>query len=280
MSDPQNYHEQFVENGCVLLEGGISDEILEHLREAAETLFKGVAEGKWTTRHQTVLKPDVFHPAYLEFLNIPEMAAVGEAVLETKDLVTSGLACLLGSPKNEICKWHRDFPDTHPEMEELLRHPSVVIQINAAIFDDQSLWIIPSSHSRTTLPNEDAYEKRFSDLKFIGPTETAHALDENIMSGMPGSSNVQLQAGDILMYNPFLWHAAEYRPDWKRATLHGGLKKAENIDKYVACRWGLEHNPWFKEPEYMGDLGEIFAGQLARHVACSNKYPKGPLKAY
>ncbi|NRA38974.1 MAG: phytanoyl-CoA dioxygenase family protein [Planctomycetes bacterium] len=274
-----HYRSDFMEHGYVLLKGGIPEETLEHLREAAEILFAGVKAGKWTTRHQTVLQPDVFHPAYVEFLNIPEMTAVAKAVYQSTNLMSSGLACLLGSPKNEICKWHRDHSDTHPEMPEILTKPCTAIQINASIYDDQCLWIVPGSH-RLSLAEESVYEARFNELEFIGDTQSARAIDENVMSAMPGSMNVKLTAGDILMYSPFLWHAAEYKPEVQRATLHGGMRLAENVDRYTCCRWGLEHNPWLEDPSYMGDLGEIYPAQLALQMEYARKYPEGAEAAY
>ena len=82
---------------------------------------------------------------------------------------------------------------------------------------------------------------------------------------MPGAINVQLKEGDCLLYNPLLWHAAEYHPDWIRCTLHGGWKDYSLLETFDLLRWGLTHNPWLKSPDYLGPLGRYLGPQLARY---------------
>ena len=267
-----HHHNHFEEHGYVIIKQAIPEHILSGLRAAADILHQGVADGKWTTRHQTVLKPDVFHPAYIEFLNIENINQAASDILGSNEIVFGGLACLLGAPRNQYCKWHRDFSDDHPELNDLLADPCLAIQYNAAVYDDSCLWIVPGSHRRHSLDNEKAYAKRFSSLEFISERDDALSIDPNIMAGMPGSMNVQLEAGDIALYNNQLWHSAEYTASQKRATLHGGYKLQKNMEKYESSRWGLDHNPWLAYPDYMDDLGPIFSKQLDRHIALTREF--------
>ncbi|MDA0840531.1 MAG: phytanoyl-CoA dioxygenase family protein [Planctomycetota bacterium] len=274
-----NYYQQFAETGYVLLPAALPESLLAGLREAGEILFREIEEGKnQAARHQTVLKPDVFHPSYLAFLNLPELNETAMEILACDDLAFPGLACLLGNRHHSLCKWHRDFPDTDPELIELLGSPNCCIQLNCAVYPDECLWIIPGSHCRRTKPAESEYAGKLNELQFIDDWDKVMAAEPSAPSGMPGAFNAKLGAGDCLLYNPFLWHAAVYRPEWKRMTLHGGYRIPANIDTYFCQRWGLPHNPWLQDPDYLGDTGTYFTPQLKHFQFYARKYPKGPAK--
>ena len=274
-----NNYQQFADVGYVLLSGEIPEAVLGGLREAGELLFKEIEEDKnQGARHQTVLKPNVFHPAYIEFLNLPNLNETALEILDCDDLVFPGLACLLGDRKHAFCKWHRDFSDSDPELIELLDHPNNCIQFNCAVYPDECLWIIPGSHCHRTREEEASYAAKFNDLQFIDEWDKVMAAEPTAPGGMPGAFNARLGPGDCLLYNPFLWHSAVYRPENKRMTLHGGYRLPANIDQYYCQRWGLPHNPWLQEPDYLGDTGPWFTPQLKRFQHYANKYPKGPAK--
>ena len=266
------HRRHFEEHGYVIIRNAINEQIRSGLRRATDVLHQGVRDGKWTTRHQTVLEPSVFDRAYIEFLNIAEINQCAEEILASNELIFGGLACLLGAPCDQICKWHRDFPDSHPEVAELLRLPCHAIQYNAAIYDDNSLWIIPGSHKRRSTQAEIQYAQQSDDLAFIHDRAEALALREDLLSGMPGAINVSLNAGDIALYNNQIWHAAEYLQANKRATLHGAFKIEAQVHRFESSRWGLTHNPWLQEPAYLGEPGPFFGPQLARHNVLSCAY--------
>ena len=271
------YRDDFIEQGYVLLEGAIDDELLADLRVAVQPLHKELEAGKASSyRKQTVLKPDVFHRAYIDFLNLEIYNEAAHEILEDDDPMFSGQACLTGSLEQRICGWHRDFADNNPEMPELLTMPNSCIQTNCAIYDDESLWIIPGSHSRPTNKEERDYQAKFEGLGFVDLKEEYLARDESIPGSMPGAMHAKLKAGDCLLYNPFLWHAAEYRPEWKRATLCGGFKPVPFVHRFKNLRWGLPHNPWCQEPEYMGDLGTYFGPGMKHYCEMALEYPDGP----
>jgi hypothetical protein len=265
MHDPLD---AFDSDGFVLLRGCVPPTLLADLRRGMEPI---IARRGTATRHQTVLKPDVVDRSFVEFLNLSEMNDAAQRIVGGP-LSFAALAVLLGAASHQLCKWHRDFPDADPEMAELQRRPRVLLQFNVALYDDPSLWVIPGSHDRPTTPGETAYAARFEKLPFVGPFPTD---TPDVLRAMPGAAYAPLTAGDCLIYNPVIWHAAEYDPARKRATLHGGWRDARAIDEFRALRWGLEHNPWLMDPTYLGDLGPYFGPQLEQfNDAARRHHPK------
>lgn len=213
-------------------------------------------------RHQTILEPKYFQRSFLEFLNLPNLASAVSAIL-TCEPSFSGLAVLTGASKPTLCGWHRDFYDDHPETPLLIKnHFNHSIQYNCALYEDQCLWIIPGSHKRETSKKEIEYLKSIQhiDNKYQEKNQVKKYLE--VLSNMPNAINVKLEPGDCVLYNFLLWHAAMYLPEQKRATLHGGWKNPSLVEKFECLRWGLEHNPWFDDPKYLGDLGSYFGPSL------------------
>ncbi len=263
------YHESFKQDGFVLVEGGITDHVLEDLRTAVTPLIENRGD---TLRYQTILEPTYFHHAFIDFLNLPNLAEVVTDVLQT-DPSFAGLALLLGANKNTICNWHRDFGDTHPDVPELTKnHATQFIQYNCAIYDDTSLWVVPGSHARLSHDQELAYAQYSNKEETFNRQNVDDATMHEVISNMPGAVNVQLNAGDCLLYNPVIWHSAIYKPEWKRATLHGAWKDPQIVDKFESQRWGIDHNPWFEDPGYMGELGDFFGPSLEKFRAFMEVY--------
>jgi hypothetical protein len=263
--------EQFDREGFVLLEGGISEDLLGRLREGLDPILDGQASGQ--ARLQTILQPEHYHPSFVEFLNI---AALNQLIQELLDVPTpsfSGMACLTGRSSHSICRWHRDFPDSEPDVAKAFESfPRHFVQLNCAVYDDPSLWIIPGTHDRLSNEEELAWANRFGTLDFVDQVERLLAVDDHPLSGMPGAIHAKLKAGDCLVYNPLIWHAAEYRPEWRRATLHLGYRTPGVVDALAICRWGLNQNPWLLEPDYLGKLGPYFGPALGQMQNAIRKY--------
>jgi hypothetical protein len=264
-----NPHDDYHQNGYVLIRSGSPADLLKRLQDDFAPLLAARDAGGTSLdwRHQTILEPRHFRRSFVEFLDLPALNRTAEQIIGTPEISFSGLAVLLGRAAHSICKWHRDFGDTDPEIDALLADPTMMIQFNCAVFDDPALWVVPGSHRRPSKAEETAFADQFQSLDFTGPFEPAKKIASDPLGGMPGSMHVPLRAGDCLLYNPIIWHAAEYRPEWRRATLHGGWRDAAKVDRFRALRWGLDHNPWLMKPNYLGDLGSNFGPQLSRFQA-------------
>ncbi len=267
--------ESFDEQGFVQLRGVISADLLAGLRQGLDPLLeKRDSLGDRPTRCQTILEPETFHPSFAEFLDLDATNHAAAEIIGTDQLMFAGLACLLGCAEHVVCRWHRDTANMDPaELDLLLNsHPNALVQTNCAVYDDMSLWVIPGSHRRPDTADEADYSARFDGLGFVDTAHRVREIEADVFQKMPDALNVKLSAGDCLLYNPLLWHAAEYRPEWKRCTLHGGWKDPRLVDRFSLLRWGLAHNPWLLEPHYMGELGVNFGQQLARYQEAVRQY--------
>ena len=268
-------HQDFDRQGFVQLRGAIPTSVLAGLREGLDPLREARDSlGERPTRYQTILEPEHFHRSFVDFLDLDVTNQAAFDIIGTGDVMFAGLACLLGCAEHVVCRWHRDTANMDPaELDRLLnQYPNALVQSNCAVYDDVSLWVVPGSHRRGDTPEEQAYSAKFNDLGFVDAIDTVRAVEADVFRAMPGAINVELKAGDGLLYNPLLWHAAEYRPEWKRCTLHGGWKDARLLDQFSLLRWGLAHNPWLQEPSYMGELGANFGPLLARYQEAVARY--------
>ena len=100
-------------------------------------------------------------------------------------------------------------------------------QLNAALYDDHSLWVVPYSHSRED--NEEEHSV-FPKVPPPGPALTSNMTPAERESAcltytrkMPGAKPVQLFAGDVAFYRACQWHIGNYVPYTRRATLHDGF---------------------------------------------------------
>ena len=107
--------------------------------------------------------------------------------------------------------WHRDldFIKNETVSDEFnidawcQRQPFSQIQWNLPLLDDSLLWIVPGSHRRTPTAEE------MDILK-----------EEKYSEDMPGKSNVNLCAGDALVYNVNIFHGVHNPHGVDRRTLH------------------------------------------------------------
>ena len=106
--------------------------------------------------------------------------------------------------------WHRDI---HPidmgpmqtMQDGLVEDGPSYVQWNVPLYDDSVFWIVPGSHTRT---NSEAENR---------------SLLENSRVPIPGGVQVELRAGDVLVYVNYLMHwGSRYTREPKRRTLHGG----------------------------------------------------------
>ena len=105
--------------------------------------------------------------------------------------------------------WHRDF---HPRGEgplnglqsDMMENGPSYVQWNIPLYDDNVLMIVPGSHRRPNTPEEDA------------------SMERDPKARLPGSINVELNAGDGAAYTNLIWHSGSDYSTKLRRTLHGG----------------------------------------------------------
>ncbi|MBM3214257.1 phytanoyl-CoA dioxygenase family protein [Candidatus Poribacteria bacterium] len=205
----------FRERGFVVVRRALSPDRIATYRCAADRAVAMARAGlyarvRWTDAGRTdfagvndVLYPDARSAGFIDSLSDPSIMG------PVADLVD-------GSVRYRICTllvnsirysyaigWHRDLPPP-PGVDEIehLERTSGIVQLNGALVDDTSLWIVPGSHRREA-----------TDSERVAMSSRDHSL-------LPGEMQVVLNAGDVAFYNPCLIHRAANRPGRLRRTLH------------------------------------------------------------
>lgn len=187
-----------------------------------------VSQGIWGVQH--LLHPelpdhDLFASTYFSPL---VCAAVTSLVQCQPDELVMELYNLLVRPDRDFeLRWHRDdiAPSVSPEEEEArLRDPILHAQWNLALYDDESLIVVPGSHVRARTPTE----------RSADPFEAS----------LPGQMTVGMQAGDVVFYNNNILHRGVYKSAVERMTLHGSMgvlvadrARARNVLQHGVGSW-------------------------------------------
>ena len=135
---------------------------------------------------------------------------------------------LLITPTHDFAlRWHRDdiAPDASPEEEkEKLAKAATHAQWNLALYDDDSLIVIPGSHTRA----RNGAERAMDPYK----------------DNAPGQKIVHLNAGDAVFYDNNIMHRGVYHAKVPRMTLHGSIghvdgggARARNVLQHGVKEW-------------------------------------------
>ncbi|TLD28492.1 hypothetical protein PspLS_03641 [Pyricularia sp. CBS 133598] len=238
MAPTTGLRESLERDGFVVIPQALGSEQLAKLREAASEVERLARAGGWPHIRtvgkqfppwpskpndeeggiwgvQSLLHPDM--PGRDEFVRLyfsetilgPARELMGESGgqgCSDEDLVMELLNMLVRPGKAFELRWHRDDigPDATDE-EELWRlsEPAWHAQWNLALWDDDSLILVPGSHARARTPRE----------RSVGPYET----------GLEGEMRVRLRAGDVAFYNNNIFHRGAYDPTKERLTIHGSV---------------------------------------------------------
>ena len=159
--------------------------------------------------------------------------------------------------------WHRDDirPNISPtEEQERLDTPTWGVQFNTALYDDDCLFIVPSTHRRLCTPAEVlANNAKSPPATLITDTEGEREFEEDgswVGVDPPNTLRVKLKAGQTVFYSQRLLHRASYLPSVKRATLHGCYGDAREGAEERA-RNVLQHGvEWMRDGEFGKGLPE------------------------
>lgn len=187
-----------------------------------------VENGIWGVQH--LMNPelpgnDIFTSLYFS----EEILGIVRELLQCSDdqLVMELFNMLVRPEKDFELRWHRDdIPaDATADQEmERLSHPAFHAQYNFALFEDDSLVLVPGSHARARTDTErqaDPFEKT-----------------------LPDQLVVKLEPGDIAFYNNNILHRGVYDSTKERMTLHGSVGhvggstlRARNVLQHGVGAW-------------------------------------------
>ncbi|POW22202.1 hypothetical protein PSHT_01542 [Puccinia striiformis] len=235
-SDRDSIVRSFREAGLVVVQGLIADDTqLDQLRNAADAVVERTRSQKWPYKRtvgkqfppwndeespdiwgaQHIMHPALAQPAFASFyFSTPMTEIVGLLSDMSPDEHTmAGLHNLLVEPLNHrfALSWHRDTIKSNvDEDEERQRLASKAlyggVQWNLALYHDECLFVVPSSHLRTRTP----IERQITTQALNSPT-----------CEMPGGIPATLAPGEAVFYDPEILHRGTYDPKSKRRTLHG-----------------------------------------------------------
>lgn len=180
-------------------------------------------DGIWGV--QSLMNPKL--PASSAFLKIyfsNKMLDVVKELLQCHDddLVMELFNLLIRPDHDFELRWHRDdIPSSATAEEELerLAEPAWHAQWNMALYDDESLIVVPRSHKRARTDAE----------RDMGEYET-EVVDE---------IRVAMKAGDVVFYDNNILHRGKYESSKERATLHGSV--GHKNGKGIRARNVLQH---------------------------------------
>ncbi len=165
------------------------------------------SKGIWGVQH--LLHPEIpFHELFSKHYFSNAVIDIVKELLgcQEEDLIMELFNLLTRPDRNFELRWHRDdvaeTADADEEMERL-KKPAWHAQWNLALYDDESLIVVPGSHCRARTDEERGIDPFGKD--------------------MPGQKSVQLKAGDIVFYNNNILHRGVYDCGVKRMTLHGSM---------------------------------------------------------
>jgi nicotinamide N-methyltransferase len=206
-----------------------------------------VADGIWGVQH--LMNPALpGSPLFTELYFSEEILSIVKLLLQCDDddLVMELFNMLVRPERDFELRWHRDdiSADAGPDEEmERLAHPAWHAQYNFALFEDDSLVLVPGSHRRARTDTE----------RSAGPFEAA----------LPDQLVVKLGPGDIAFYNNNIVHRGVYSAQKERMTLHGSVGHAGGSK--LRARNVLQHGvgAWVDGC----DLGRLGEGERRRAEA-------------
>ena len=207
----------FVENGYIIRKGALSQTDIQTYRSAIDRILHkcrveglhadnlryidGERDDIWGVNN--IFHPSIREQALVSALAHPQILDAIEALIGER--LRYHLCTLLVSSERKPyhINWHRDSaPDGEVPLETLLGRLRSHVQLNGALYDDETLYIVPASHQRELTDAERA------------------VLQQTPKAAMPNQLTVKLEAGDIVFYNSSLLHKGYNPTDAKRQTLH------------------------------------------------------------
>ena len=241
--------EQFLQEGHIIRKGALSDDDLRVYRDAVDRILAkcriekahphlrfvdGEKDDIWGVNH--IFHPSIREAVLVESLGHAQILDVIEGLIGTR--LRYHLCTLLVSPerKRYHINWHRDSsPNGEVPEETLLARLRSHVQLNGALYDDETLYIVPGSHRRE-LTNEER-----------------DVLRNAPKADMPNQLAVKLGPGDIAFYNSNLLHKGHNKAGAKRQTLHYALVVAPSPDTPPNPN-GPTSQQWLNDPAFLNAL--------------------------
>jgi ectoine hydroxylase-related dioxygenase (phytanoyl-CoA dioxygenase family) len=250
--------QQYREEGYVILRGILAAEVVEALRAAVRDLVEASAAGHgpeipWINREKRIperlgqlLRPGWIRPAFMDSLERGPYFPIAAQILGTETRYSLFGMLAGGDGKAYIQNWHRDLAPIEGERELAIleRGYATYTQINAPLFPDRYLTIVPGSHQRRTTAAE------------------REVLAHNPTGEMPGQLTVETEPGDIAFYYSNLLHRGYNPKGVMRWTMHHAFVR---VDAPVAVHERGQER-WITQLGYLDSLPPPLRTQMQRYL--------------
>jgi hypothetical protein len=241
--------QQFYTQGYTLFRGIVPAALIGDLRRACEQGCQVIRkQNPQAQRFQPVGKYEIEQQPFRSFCDLSPLRDAYAKLLSPRHVpgeLNVTLGVLLEPANRPYCtNWHRDWIHHSDKAAKMpvsqMTDVNLFNQINCALYEDSSTWIVPGSHLRADLPGEVA---AFGAAPVAAPNvegttpEDAEQRCLDYCRRMPGALQVHLNAGDLCIYRNVMWHIGNYAPYRKRATLHDCVNTPEYLAYHKAMNW-------------------------------------------
>ena len=240
----------FVENGYIIRNGALPETDIQIYRSAIDRILHKCRIERLHADHLRYIDGErddiwgvnnIFHPsireqALVDALAHPQILNVIEVLIGER--LRYHLCTLLVSSERKLyhINWHRDSaPDGEVPLETLLGRLRSHVQLNGALYDDETLYIVPGSHRRELTDAERA------------------VIQQTPKAAMPNQLVVKLKAGDIVFYNSSLLHKGCNLTGSKRQTLHYAVLTTPSENE-PANPESPTSQEWLNDPSFLDSL--------------------------
>ena len=164
-------------------------------------------------------------------------------------------------------QWHRGTQFRYPadEAEQGVMDYTLhqVTRVHIPLLPDSNVQLVPRSHVRWDTPAE--YAIRRAD-------NFAHSDADD----MPGAVRMQLQPGDVLLFDPCTIHRGQYFPGTPRRTFMITYSTAEVLQTYNSLQ------TWLDDDRYWAHVPQLYRDYLdrSRRVLVEYEWSRGPDLSY
>jgi hypothetical protein len=162
----ERHRDEYYGDGLTVLRDLIPASLLADLRRETDTA-REIARRKFGPQCQRLQPvypyPELDARRFRDFLELPGLRATVENILGA-DHRPSDILGVLFEPAETAwaTHWHRDWGYNVPGIDvdaffhAAIHKPGMFNQLNAALYADASLWVVPGSHDRMDTPEEQA----------------------------------------------------------------------------------------------------------------------------
>lgn len=226
----------YMSQGYTVFRGILPSSLVKDLRRIADKGRQLAREehGPQAQRIQPIANYDLDEKPFRDYAELPALIDAIRKIIGPEAWYGDfdKLGFLLEPATSPWClPWHRDLTAaTHgvdvQELESVRYEKAYFNQVNCALYDDSSTWLVPGSHCRDDVASELAHSKNCPTPDRDKVTELGLSDEEIEMRcleycrAMPRAVCLHLGAGDFALYRPLGWHLGNYVPYRIRATLH------------------------------------------------------------